>query len=341
MAAVDRDAGRRGHSSLSRRGGTRPMSSTIDLQFQGHAGVIATAVIPVGGGVVLVDPGPSVVPPGARARPGGAEPLARRRARPAAHAHPSRSRRGGGHHRPARPGLAGLRPRDRRQASGEPGEAPGERHAPVRRRDGSAVGRVPGRAGRRRCGRWPAASRSTLDGRRFDVAYTPGHAVHHVSYFDAADGTAYVGDTAGIQVSPGYVLPATPPPDIDLERWAGEPRRPSSAWRAAPALSDALRRGGVAGAAPGDVPSGAGAIGRTSAGVAAPRTATTRRGLPPGRRGCAPDVRTPDAGGRGAWRRNQRRRSAAVAGSGALLAEARRASATGHASSCATASRRG
>ena len=69
-----------------------------------------------------------------------------------------------------------------------------------------------------------------LDGRRFDVAYTPGHAVHHVSYLDRTDGTAYVGDTAGIRVRPGYVLPATPPPDIDLERWEESLQR-IEAWR--------------------------------------------------------------------------------------------------------------
>lgn len=56
-------------------------------------------------------------------------------------------------------------------------------------------------------------------GRTFDVAYTPGHASHHVSYFDASSGVAFVGDTAGICIDGGYVLPPTPPPDIDLERW--------------------------------------------------------------------------------------------------------------------------
>ena len=70
-----------------------------------------------------------------------------------------------------------------------------------------------------------------IEGRRFEVAYTPGHAVHHVSYFDRSDGTAYVGDTAGIRVSPGYALPATPPPDIDLERWEESLRR-IEAWPA-------------------------------------------------------------------------------------------------------------
>ena len=57
-------------------------------------------------------------------------------------------------------------------------------------------------------------------GRRFDVAYTPGHASHHVSFFNAESGLAFVGDTAGIKLTPdGYVVPPTPPPDVDLEAW--------------------------------------------------------------------------------------------------------------------------
>jgi glyoxylase-like metal-dependent hydrolase (beta-lactamase superfamily II) len=56
-------------------------------------------------------------------------------------------------------------------------------------------------------------------GRTFEVAYTPGHASHHVSYFDASSGVAFVGDVAGVCVSGGYVLAPTPPPDIDLELW--------------------------------------------------------------------------------------------------------------------------
>jgi glyoxylase-like metal-dependent hydrolase (beta-lactamase superfamily II) len=56
-------------------------------------------------------------------------------------------------------------------------------------------------------------------GRTFDVAYTPGHAAHHVSYFDPSSGVAFVGDVAGVCTSQGYVLPPTPPPDIDLEAW--------------------------------------------------------------------------------------------------------------------------
>jgi glyoxylase-like metal-dependent hydrolase (beta-lactamase superfamily II) len=61
----------------------------------------------------------------------------------------------------------------------------------------------------------------TIDagGRAFEVAYTPGHASHHVSYFDPSSGLAFVGDVAGVCVSGGYVLPPTPPPDIEVEAW--------------------------------------------------------------------------------------------------------------------------
>lgn len=56
-------------------------------------------------------------------------------------------------------------------------------------------------------------------GRTFDVQYTPGHASHHVSYFDMTTGIAYVGDTGGIRVAAGFIKAPTPPPDIDLELW--------------------------------------------------------------------------------------------------------------------------
>ena len=56
-------------------------------------------------------------------------------------------------------------------------------------------------------------------GTTFSVAYTPGHAKHHVSFLDEATGTAYVGDTGGIRVSGDYLLAPTPPPDIDLAAW--------------------------------------------------------------------------------------------------------------------------
>ena len=61
--------------------------------------------------------------------------------------------------------------------------------------------------------------RIDVGGRTFEVAYTPGHASHHVSYYDRSSGVAFVGDTAGICIDGGYVLPPTPPPDIDIDAW--------------------------------------------------------------------------------------------------------------------------
>jgi glyoxylase-like metal-dependent hydrolase (beta-lactamase superfamily II) len=62
--------------------------------------------------------------------------------------------------------------------------------------------------------------RITVAGRDLDVAYTPGHASHHVSFFDPSTRIAFVGDTAGIRRGTvKYIMPPTPPPDIDLEAW--------------------------------------------------------------------------------------------------------------------------
>ena len=59
-----------------------------------------------------------------------------------------------------------------------------------------------------------------LGSSKFEVVYTPGHASHHVSYFDHHEGVAFLGDTAGVSIEgQPYVMPATPPPDIDLEIW--------------------------------------------------------------------------------------------------------------------------
>jgi glyoxylase-like metal-dependent hydrolase (beta-lactamase superfamily II) len=52
------------------------------------------------------------------------------------------------------------------------------------------------------------------------VAYTPGHASHHVSYLHEDSGWAFVGDVAGVRVPPvDHTLMPTPPPDIDVEAW--------------------------------------------------------------------------------------------------------------------------
>jgi glyoxylase-like metal-dependent hydrolase (beta-lactamase superfamily II) len=60
----------------------------------------------------------------------------------------------------------------------------------------------------------------TLGSRQVEVVYTPGHASHHVSYFDKTEGVAFVGDTTGVRIEGNsYAMPATPPPDIDLGIW--------------------------------------------------------------------------------------------------------------------------
>jgi glyoxylase-like metal-dependent hydrolase (beta-lactamase superfamily II) len=54
----------------------------------------------------------------------------------------------------------------------------------------------------------------------FRVAYTPGHASHHVAYLHESTGDAYVGDVAGVRIPPqAFTVAPTPPPDIDLEAW--------------------------------------------------------------------------------------------------------------------------
>jgi glyoxylase-like metal-dependent hydrolase (beta-lactamase superfamily II) len=58
----------------------------------------------------------------------------------------------------------------------------------------------------------------TVEG--FRVAYTPGHASHHVCYLHEESGDAYVGDVAGVRLPPyEHTVAPTPPPDIDIEAW--------------------------------------------------------------------------------------------------------------------------
>jgi glyoxylase-like metal-dependent hydrolase (beta-lactamase superfamily II) len=48
---------------------------------------------------------------------------------------------------------------------------------------------------------------------------SPGHASHHVCYLDS-EGTLYAGDAAGVRIRASeFVLPPTPPPEVDLEAW--------------------------------------------------------------------------------------------------------------------------
>jgi glyoxylase-like metal-dependent hydrolase (beta-lactamase superfamily II) len=70
----------------------------------------------------------------------------------------------------------------------------------------------------------PAANVTVLSGGEnvhgVRVAYTPGHASHHVCYLHEETGTAFVGDVAACRIPPSkLVMPPTPPPDIDIELW--------------------------------------------------------------------------------------------------------------------------
>lgn len=57
-------------------------------------------------------------------------------------------------------------------------------------------------------------------GRRLEIHYAPGHAIHHVVFFDPEAGELFAGDVAGVRLEDiDYVRPPTPPPDLDLEAW--------------------------------------------------------------------------------------------------------------------------
>jgi glyoxylase-like metal-dependent hydrolase (beta-lactamase superfamily II) len=52
----------------------------------------------------------------------------------------------------------------------------------------------------------------------WDVFPSPGHATHHVCY--QRGGALLAGDACGVRIQPDrYILPVSPPPDIDVEAW--------------------------------------------------------------------------------------------------------------------------
>jgi glyoxylase-like metal-dependent hydrolase (beta-lactamase superfamily II) len=68
----------------------------------------------------------------------------------------------------------------------------------------------------------------TIGGLR--VAYTPGHASHHVSYLHEPSGRAFTGDVTGVRIDGACVLAPTPPPDIDVRAW-GDSLELIRSWR--------------------------------------------------------------------------------------------------------------
>ncbi len=60
--------------------------------------------------------------------------------------------------------------------------------------------------------------RFPVEGGFLEVIATPGHAQHHLSFFDTTSGALFSGDSAGVRVEGGWrPRPAIPPPDLDLE----------------------------------------------------------------------------------------------------------------------------
>ena len=54
------------------------------------------------------------------------------------------------------------------------------------------------------------------NGRSVEVMYTPGHAKHHIVFFEDESGGAFIGDSVGLAFPHGHLShPNTPPPDFD------------------------------------------------------------------------------------------------------------------------------
>ncbi|MDT0631996.1 MBL fold metallo-hydrolase [Rubrivirga litoralis] len=190
----------------------------LDLPFLGAERVLACGVVPVEGGVALVDPGPSTVLPALEDGLGAlGHGLGDVRALLLTHIHLDHA------------GATGTLVR----RLGVPVwvHEVGARHLARPEKLIASATRLYGDRMDELWGAFEAVPEASLrplaggeavevGGRALDVAYTPGHAVHHVAYFDRATATAFVGDTVGMTAPPSErVLPVTPPPDVDLEAW--------------------------------------------------------------------------------------------------------------------------
>ncbi|WP_119066157.1 MBL fold metallo-hydrolase [Rubrobacter indicoceani] len=61
-----------------------------------------------------------------------------------------------------------------------------------------------------------------VGGGRLIAHNTPGHAYHHLAFYDPESSAMFTGDVTGVRL-PGspYVRPPTPPPEVDVEAWTG------------------------------------------------------------------------------------------------------------------------
>jgi glyoxylase-like metal-dependent hydrolase (beta-lactamase superfamily II) len=195
--------------------------SYLDLHFYGVDGVIASVILHGPGGVAIIDPGPSSTLPALRA---GLEQagiaLADVGTILLTHIHLD--------HAGATGTLVRENPAIRVHVheKGAPHMVdPSKLIASATRLWGDEMDRLWGEMRPVPAGNLDilrGGERIAAGGRGLEVAYTPGHASHHVSYFSGDTGIAFVGDTAGVRLQAGqFIMPPTPPPDIDLEAWRG------------------------------------------------------------------------------------------------------------------------
>jgi glyoxylase-like metal-dependent hydrolase (beta-lactamase superfamily II) len=191
----------------------------LDLRFQGSPQVVATGVLESGSRVALIDPGPTSTLDTLREQLGlGGLTLADVEAILLTHIHLDHA------------GACGTIVR----------EHPGitvyvhERGAPhlvnpekllnsATRLYGSAMDRLWGAfepVPQANIRALAGGETVTVGGHTLQSAYTPGHASHHIAYYDEPSRIAFVGDVAGVSIPPAHlIVPPTPPPDIDLEAW--------------------------------------------------------------------------------------------------------------------------
>jgi glyoxylase-like metal-dependent hydrolase (beta-lactamase superfamily II) len=205
--------------------------SFIDLNFLATPRIIAAVVLHGPGGVALIDPGPSSTLPALRAELQRAGiTIADVRTILLTHIHLDHSGATGTLVR-ENPGITVYV-----HENGAPHMAsPQKLIASARRLWGDEMDRLWGEflaVPAERMIVLKGGERIAGGGRDFEVAYTPGHASHHVSFFSADTGIAFVGDAAGVRLhANGYNVPPTPPPDIDLEAW-NDSLRTIGDWRA-------------------------------------------------------------------------------------------------------------
>ncbi len=194
------------------------MSTFIDLQFQGRPHVIATAVLSGPEGLALVDPGPASCLPALEAGLDGmGARLSDVRAVLLTHIHLDHAGASG----TITSRLSGVRVWVHERGAPHLID-PSRLLASAARLYGDAMDTLWGPVLPVPADRVHVLNDSEIVpvwSRTLRVTYTPGHAVHHVTYLDETEGIAYVGDTAGVQVAGGYLIAPTPPPDIDVEAW--------------------------------------------------------------------------------------------------------------------------